>query len=1115
MKKSSKRRKNHLNELSFIFKARDLNNLTPRHFLPNIVPILQDTKVESLQEILNQLFKFPVAKRCLSYSNQKRKLLGAYRRLPELGSLEKEVIYLVTLLKVNSRRINSFAFCKKEYEKKLILGEYGEARLILNNVEKKHGATIWGLINELVLTYEMQGYESLKDARTLLRTEIPNEYVIFLLDQVSNSVDVPIPEVYLKNKSSIIHEFRGSGEVLLADTLSAYLLPVDYDPKRRLLNHLMNFTGFPVIDQFLYFDQALREAVLLNELDLSSQVQFEINQFYDLLTDYRSPILYDSKSTKLEIDSQVSRVVSDYTMGRYSKTIELIPELLSADLRYMSLLEVYCKSLVLLGIGTSAFPENSIIDSMCKSIISLVRLESDFDNCSNKLEMILIKYSTHSWPQSLFLQLNSISPNIYSRYREFAVHKAIFSDTYDTPKAVVLFEMVDEVEHFESIAELLDLSSQERAEVPQMRYLKHSIYAEKGSLIVEIEPKDPHLLPFEHHKIKASSYINTGEILKACQYTSEQCIENERLYTIMPITQILDLLEVKSFDVDEASSISIPVLYSIYSRYIEGDKDFALSLSLEDFLDELGVCMPSEYYEGNKKLSNLEKYFLEHVCVPAIIDSLDCFKSEEDLFSERLRILSVLKSNADADTKSNYQVEIDSIIDQAIINRSSVEVGKSKIHVDIESLKSAKYRYLEAIFYEYKNYRGDEEISENSLLQVGGEGVDASYISKMKDTVLLKLVSEFIHDFAANGDYGLNKYLSADIRHGFFINQLRTRLENLHIVSDRGDEGYEKISYWQEMFSMINPEIHEDVAKCLQDFSQKIDKKLLEGMERIGISIRKGDEEKLFNYYIGVEVYEDIKLKADSSDSFELFYFELESIAWQVTDQNLRNARVWLHEHFLAELEICIDELQQCLLPAKSGVTMQELDDAIKSARNGLKDDIETVMGWLTRDAAIKLNDLPMHKAIEVSLSILADLHSPKKVYSNFEYKICGDNSEDIVLSGPQFKHLIIGLLTAYNNALYHGINNEKNILAVNYTHQLGSWVISVSNQFDRRRVESVQNALSEYIQNKVAEDNLFATTEGGTGLRKIYSYLRQAFEDVDVQFICSDSYQFEVNIES
>ncbi len=114
------------------------------------------------------------------------------------------------------------------------------------------------------------------------------------------------------------------------------------------------------------------------------------------------------------------------------------------------------------------------------------------------------------------------------------------------------------------------------------------------------------------------------------------------------------------------------------------------------------------------------------------------------------------------------------------------------------------------------------------------------------------MVSLVLTEFPLSTTHGLDCYLSMRVRHGTLSGQLRSPLEEQHLITQResGSQEYKPNEYWPNRLPEVSPERRSKVEERLSTFSKSYD----DFIDRIAnklIQIRSKDKpEGLFDVFV-------------------------------------------------------------------------------------------------------------------------------------------------------------------------------------------------------------------------------------------------------------------------
>ena len=224
--------------------------------------------------------------------------------------------------------------------------------------------------------------------------------------------------------------------------------------------------------------------------------------------------------------------------------------------------------------------------------------------------------------------------------------------------------------------------------------------------------------------------------------------------------------------------------------------------------------------------------------------------------------------------------------------------------------------------------------------------------------------------------FGLDKYLSARIRHGTLITQLRNHFLTYGLVTNKKEGGeYVRETIWTQQRGAYLPyHIKEQVNDRLLQFTEWLDEQLrIIKEEKIQICTERNDDKKdgLFDYSEELMArYIDL-LGESSYESFDAFVHTTITLLWQWTNAILKQVR----EYFTAYQESVLtemDKLQIVILPKISQSTQlsNSFRDAITTCRTEFQADINIVLSWFKPERS-KVRFFAVRQAVDTSLSVI------------------------------------------------------------------------------------------------------------------------------------------------
>lgn len=473
------------------------------------------------------------------------------------------------------------------------------------------------------------------------------------------------------------------------------------------------------------------------------------------------------------------------------------------------------------------------------------------------------------------------------------------------------------------------------------------------------------------------------------------------------------------------------------------------------------------------------------------------FKPEE---ADAERILLCKKMLALEEDKA-FTDEITNIIKEHEIRALSRQVNDSKIHVDIQPIINEQLETGRLIFSIYKKVDDNIEVIEwknfqdyyNMMFNERDENDFAgteNTIQKYK-TILVRQMFCWIRDqFLFDPRYGLDKYLSARIRHGALITQLRNKFLSSGIVTNRQEGG----AYaFNKKWTNDNPIYELDhissssINSILLGFTEWLDENFVEIKDEF-IQIRTENNNikarGLFNFSTDVmdRLLKDLESK--SFESFEEFTKDAIDILWLRTKQVLEDVR-----RFFEDFQVKVLDKMNAL-DGSLGLLMKpfpklarDFKDSFLSCRTNFQNDISIVSGWFKPELS-NVRNFTLSQAVNTSFAVINKVNQDKLSFNSIVIK------DDKVYNGDFFNNFHDVFHDMMNNILAYELKRPS--LAgkgsIEILRDGDSVVITVSNPLDLADLMAIEDVLKEQKDFPALIEKGKTRKEKNSGCVKIYS---------------------------
>ena len=179
-------------------------------------------------------------------------------------------------------------------------------------------------------------------------------------------------------------------------------------------------------------------------------------------------------------------------------------------------------------------------------------------------------------------------------------------------------------------------------------------------------------------RIHAASLLRAEDIEGCIHYITSVFVAAPNLSVILPIADLVSATT-EEIRLGIADSLSVPLLYDMYSRYVGKRHDSTRRFAYEDFLMRHGASRPYDLASGDHKFPrDAFVYFLRYICIPEIMDVSPVFETSKDVDYERIAVCNVL-ADLDPNEKELYKGESRDLLIRHSIQKGIRQVEQSKI----------------------------------------------------------------------------------------------------------------------------------------------------------------------------------------------------------------------------------------------------------------------------------------------------------------------------------------------------------------------------------------------------------------------------------------------------
>lgn len=1065
------------------------------------------------------------------------------KQLNELGKapvlyynedLERELFWYANIFRLYIKEINQFLIQQKKYNERLMVGDYAGAGIILNEIEKEYGFSLWLIENRITLIEVQEGLEKQKEYTNQITMDDDNElFVRFLSSYYSIRAE--------KNLSS--NRFNYIIQLLYQDYSKEYWVNYlvfklnffgehDIDSVVDIL-HLERTNS--IIDRYLTFIRicqyiCVKKPSENNLNSIRNALSILNTKINDVSLDNLCYFLgINCNIAKDEVSNNVLLAMDYYTIGEYERCMDACKAIFNQHPCIIEIYEIYVKSAArtsktleidkmdsylnrILLCMFNVVTKNSHANESCFDILKVIAVNSS-SNWAAALLAFLVKEYYHDnkgiVPISIaFGGLNTFlhNPRLARFISNFDIVELYFKNlnkSYEKSETILLQHAINNFDY--SI--LLKI-------LPHERYLKYIADINKSLKMYSdaiisykclLEKTDDLLFKQDAICGLVRCYILTDNYNDCFDLIVDTFLQNENMVYKFPLNELVDIID--SGSMESQNNISIPIICDMYSKYISNDKDYVKAIAYEDFLNFSGLEKPSELinYTNDFDLSKLI-YFLKHICISQVMDSSISFNSSEEIEKERISVCQILRI-LDQDNSYEYSDEIKNITKKLMISRGIREIENSKIYVDVEGIKKSVEKNMRESYYRYLSFLSnsiyDDEPDYITVASSEYEGIELKIPSNEKHGLFHAMFFELRDNFVSSNKYGLDGYLSVGIRHGTLSGQLRSPLESSHLITqkDNNTNIYRDNDYWANKIECSDEEANRNAMVLLADFSREIDD-LIDLLKNKWIQIKTEGKNPygLFNFLITLEDLEEIQEKVTIETKYEDFIDMVFQKLWDITEDNLLIIRFEISYNLKMKFNKVFIELQQKLEPLKEKIDLTEMIICINNSRIAIQYELDKISNWFKRVRTTESADYLIKLPIDIALEMI------KNIYPNnlIEPQIFID--KELKLKGRTLKSFVDVFYILFDNIIKHSNLNFNNNVKIHISEENAILEVSIQNEVGD--VMNINDEIKKLIKIKelIGKDLSMEKVkkEGGTGFYKIDKIL-------SIDLNCKNGIDFEI----
>ncbi len=1075
--------------------------------------IYAEDNIKSFEINLNQLLNYPVVRKCFNGFSSNIETMDC---IPTVIMTNKNLICLYTsFFRVHSETISGFVTEMKRYERLFIAGEYVAAEEILDVILKKCGLSIWYIRNRFLLLKACDRLDDLQKYYNNLKSRAKSHLIISIIDNFfwlasSNDTVLFLDNFILNN----IREYKGAGADELVALYSELYLPVGLYIERDISCLLPQIQRFTIVDQYLMLLDWFSDIVTNDFIAETSRYKINKNFILSKMKYIRGitedPVLgqlVDFYSERKHQGGTIlgANIITEYTAGQYHSALNLFNTGLYKLDNPFAYINIIARSKTYLGDIT--VDDKSLIGLFIGYLVEIYSLSKSAEVALSKMHEIAIQTTHLRCTHSLVLSLLKACQNQFkAKDISLASLRCLVTQNECTPLTVelALSKGLTADYFFRHLGGM-------NKNAPEYRVLKDLIYKNNynavydENLIKRLEEIEP--LVKDLYESKAVSLISAKMYIEAIEYSSSVLINRPETHICFPIGELVNIIEREGYISPHSA-----ILCYFYNKNISLDKFYLLCEIVEDYVLDNKCERPSNIVEmKGSKLTNIEIYFFKNICTREVIDCMACFKNSIDLASERLKIIGLLVEY-DLSLKSYLQEEKENIIDEIVVETGVAKIDSNKIQVNIEGVKGIVIPEVAMLLSSYWILPENNDSDDEYLIYDEGseDEIKKGMVVGDRNSVIVRIIERVQHVFLYNEKYGLDKNISNEIRHGFFSNSMRYKLEEKHILLEADSNNkYKSSKFWSDIHGFLNSKTNDRIIKQLAIFSTAFNKLLKKTEDRLKITTTGDEKERMFQYINDPDDISKVRKYVETTRSESEVVDYIINELWIKTEECLELARDYINEELQDAVDKLFAELTENINLAKGCASLVDLSEAILQAKNGIREDIKMISEWLRRGDSVSFDDIPLSSVIDIARNSLNDIKG-----MIFDVKL-NFSEEDKLVSGSYVKSIVLALINCFDNCHKYGANNNLEPIRVDVNTYGSSYKIRMTNRLTNAQYFELTSSKLQEIKTTMIGDasKHLLRSEGGSGLKKSYHALKSMDSKFHIDLkVCDEMFIMEMS---
>lgn len=1079
---------------------------------------------------LNNLFKSSPILNSVIWGNMIPKRIedlgtGWNRYFYKPQSIDIEINWVLQCLKKNKNILRQFVSLRDNVEKSILLGEYSQAELLLEESVKCIGYTVW--YYEMRLTIAglqdnlSKSIEIVSNFNTIHK-DLKRGFVPIVLSNVFSRSQRAVPSY--EYDANLYSRYKKNRTDLQNDRYYYYLFRLNYyqnydidDLSVTLMMESLN----SVVDRYILMNYVLKSYVIKNAAN-KELVSNYASSLYHITSD-RCWIPYillkpNKKIPEGYYDKDFISILDKYYTGEYDNVIEECRYFLNRNPYLFDVLKLYCRALLFKNNGFKPITKN--VDSVLNEVAKLVySVMTEQDNATS-LDLLYQRSKNlyglsfacgldyyikeeKKWKKDSWLHLSTMTcfDPLFTTVYEDNEEKLAYLDSglkYDKESIVIPYQK----------RRVENLTTEESKVVAYIREVdnakitfENKEYEKAVNLWNKIIENNSEYIPTVQTAVEYTfmsyTYMDTSYRQKAVRFYVDKYIENKAFVSKIDTKQFM--LDIKKSRYEGLKNDIDFLIFVFLNAENYPQKQYVL----ESYCKYENVKYPSELLvKFKRKEPNKVELFLYLLVTDDLLYHHYKLKSTLEVLDEKIKIASYLKTNfSDNNLYANMCTEL---MHEIVAYRGMKKLNDSKIYVNEDAIMKYELSNIDDLYDRFKKQAALVRSNRVFVLVNGAsfshsnatDLIDdiATFSNNAIEEVALQIFNVIRYAFLKSR-FGLGTYLSTRIRHGVFEGELRSDFERFNLILNQSGQQYMPSDYWAVEYS-LNSEIQKNLHNAQVKFSESIDS-LISSFKDSVIQIHIDEDDVNngeFNYCVDTKDLCDRLMEIEfKTQDMVSFCKGVISYLWEITEIRLEVIRKRISNQLKPGIFNHLENLEQSFDSLSGHETLSaDLKTAVNNAKTALANKLTKVENWFYKQET-KFEDFDIDNHIRMTMEQAA------RYYQDVPVQLDMTGVSLPTLIRPEYSSSMFDLFFIFlTNMLRYSKNTNPRIFQI-YSQMIDENIIKIS------LINEIQDNIHEDDLNHIFDEKMNDITklqqEGGSGLVKAMTIVKYDFGNINNTF--------------